>query len=157
MAVDEMTRWRADQARGYMEHVRSISISMECRREEIERMRSKQLPAAVVCTEGTQGSVYGDAVPDGIIALDEAICAYCSDLVGFVDEMKRAHDAISRVDCVERREILRLRYLCGMSLREASERMRYEYQSSKRLCMLALADVWEFIPLEWRDRVPRAI
>ena len=157
MAVDEMTRWRADQARAYMEHVRSISISMECRREEIERLRSKQLPAAVVCTEGAQGSVYGDAVPDGIIALDEAIRAYCTDLVGFVDEMKVAHDAVAKIKCHERREMLRLRYLCGMSLRQACESLGYSYAGGKDMCIHALADLWESMPMEWRFDTPKAV
>lgn len=157
MAVDEVSRWHADQARAYMEHVRSVCVSVECRREEIARLKSKQLPSAIVCTEGMPGSVYGDAVPDGVIALQEAIREYCADLAAFVDEMKRAHDAISRVDCVERREMLRLRYLCGYSLRQACEALGYTYSGGKDLCINALADLWEHMPVEWRFDTPKAL
>lgn len=150
MTIRDYTRWRADQARGYMECIRSTVVSVDCRREEIERLTSKLLPAAVDYTGGPSGSVYGDAVPDGIAALDEAISRYRADLGRFVREIDAAREAVEQVAVPERREMLRLRYLCDMPLRDVCERLGYSYEGGRTLCTYALADLWEHIPDEWR-------
>ena len=154
MAVGDYTRWRADQARGYMERIRSTVISVDCRREEIERLSSKLLPAAIAYTEGQSGSVYGDAVPDGIAALDDAISRYRKELGRFVHEIDVARDAVEHVAVPERREMLRLRYLYDMPLRDVCERLGYSYEGGRTLCTYALADLWEHIPDEWRFEHP---
>lgn len=155
---EEYARYRADAARAYMEHVRSLGLRMQSLREEIERERSLLLPQGVAYSSQPKSpNAYGDAIPDGLDRLQRLVEGYCAELSGYAAERQRAHEAVSRIARPERREALRGHYLAGKAWERVCVDMGYSYRNMMNISRAALSELYDFMPHEWRDPVYSAI
>lgn len=151
---EEYRRWRAEQSRAWLSHIRSLNRSLDSRRDEIEMMRSKMLPQAVSYTGmPTSPNAYGDAIPDAIAAMQELIESYVTELTAYVDEVRYAHRVIDSLSREEYSTVLRGHYLNGKTWEQVALDTGYSYDYTVRLAQYALAELWDMVPHEWRSKL----
>lgn len=156
--AEEWERYRAAKAAEYMRHVEALSRRVRSLRMEIELQRQSMLPKAV-CYEaaGASPNYCADAIPEGVAKLERLIADYCEELSACVEEQRRAHECVALIAREERRDALRLRYLCGMTWERVCVETGYSYRHVMRIKSEALSELYGVMPHEWRDPSSGAI
>lgn len=153
----EFDDWKAEQAGAWLRHIRDLKRDIVRLEGDIETQRSLVMPGGIDYTvPKVSTSPSKDAIPDAVARLEQAIAGYCTELVGYLDEMERARDCINGLEDVHHRAVLSLYYLNGFTWVAVAERLEYSPAHCKKLRNEALPLVYEVMPKEWRTMIPRA-
>ena len=157
--TEEYEQYRRAQAARWLEHVMSLGSRVRALRAEIEEQRAVASGLKAIVYDGMprQTCAYGDAIPDAVIRIQELIRDYCSELAGYVDEQREAHDALAKIGDESRRSALTLHYLAGRSWEEVCVEMRYSYRRIMEIRAEALCELYDHMPPEWRDPMHPAL
>lgn len=140
----------------YLDHVRSLGMRIEALRDEIEHQRALLGPCAVQMAERVSGTRRTDRFEDGVIKLDELIREYRTDLVGYVEEYREAHEVIASLRSGAQVAILTGYYLQGKPWKQVAIDLAYSERSVYNIKREAMAALWEALPVEWK-RLPGAV
>lgn len=156
---EEYDRYKRAQAARWLEHVRKLGTKCRSLQAEIDGQRemASGLSGMDYSAPAVKSSPTPDAVPNAVIRLQRLISDYCTELVGYVDEQRRAHDALSRIENAEQAEALKRHYLLGQRWEECCVAMGYSCEGMKSLRYRGLLAVYGVMPQEWRDPVHRAV
>lgn len=151
--TEEYDRYKRAQAARWLEHVRKLGTRCRSLQAEIDAQReiASGLSGIDYSKPAVQSTSTPDSVPNAVIRLQGLISDYCTELVGYVDEQKRAHDALSRMDNAEQAEALKRHYLLGQSWELCCVEMGYSYDGMMKLRGRGMLSLYPHIPLEWRD------
>lgn len=150
--TDEFDRYRYDQARAWLEHVRGLGRKADALRAAADEQRE--------LLSGVRGVDYGrggggapspDAVPNAVAAIERAVSAYCSALAEFLDEQRDARLALSRLEKPEHFEVLARRYCDGWEWERICAAMGYTYDGAMALHRRAVAAAYDVMPPGSRD------
>lgn len=150
--------WTEEHSAGaYLEFVRHLDVDVNLTLQELKLVRERlDLAATVYSDMPGNPNAYGDAIPDGVIAIMEAEEAAKVSLAYFEGEIARAREVVANVSKPEARDILKCRYLLGMSWREVEKATGYPKRSAMRIRREALPEVFSLMPGEWREKLPKA-
>lgn len=147
---------KAIVAAGYVEHIRDVVLSLTMIEEDIAVLSSHLMPSGIQLADKISTSPTADAIPDGVAKLRE----YCEDrqtrLVEYVDAHRELTEALEHVEEVAR-EAFTYHYLHLRTWEEVCVKMGYSYEGMMRIRRRGLIQLYDFIPGEYRDVLPRAI
>lgn len=151
--TEEYEQYRRAQAARWLEHVMSLGSRVRALRAEIEEQRSVASGLKAIVYDGMprQACAYGDAIPDAVIRIQELIRDYCSELDGYVDEQRAAHEVLAKLTDRAAAEALTKHYLLGKRWELCCVEMGYSYDGMKSLRRRGLLEAYAHMPLEWRD------
>lgn len=156
--TEEFEQLKADEARAYLRHVRDLGMRVRGLQASIDDARSRLLPAGIAYDKGGGGGgCYADAIPDGVAKVQELVADYATELAGLVDEQRAARECIAKVRDMRRRETLEGFYLRGESFEMIAVKLDYSYESVRLFHRLGLAEVWAYMPAEWRSPMEPAL
>lgn len=155
--TEEFEQLKADEARAYLRHVRDLGMRVRGLQASIDDARSRLLPAGVAYDEGGGSGCYADAIPDGVAKVQELVADYATELAALVDEQSAARECIAKVSDMRRRETLEGFYLRGESFEMIAVKLDYSYESVRLFHRLGLAEVWAYMPAEWRSPMETAL
>ena len=135
MAETEFERYKYDQARAYLEHVRALSCRAQALRAEVEAQRE--------LADGVRAMRYGEGGGDGVEG-------YCSELAGYVAEQDRAHACVRLMERPEHVQAITGRYLLGRSWERVCVDMGYTWDGMMKLRRRAVTEFYDVMPTEWR-------
>lgn len=151
MAESEIERYKYDQARAYLEHVRALSCRTKALRAEVEAQRE--------LADGVRAMRYGagavptrpDRTADAVARLQELVEGYCAELAEYVEEQDRAHVCVRLMERPEHVQAITGRYLLGRSWERVCVDMGYTWDGMMKLRRRAVTEFYDVMPTEWRD------
>ncbi len=155
-ALEPCKEVRIHCASEYLEHVRSLGVRIEALRDEIEHQRALLGPLSARVAERVSGTRRTDRFEEGAIRLEELIREYCTDLMGYVEEHRKAHEVIASLPSGAQVAILTGYYLQGKPWKQVAIDLAYSESSVYRTRCEAMAALWERLPVEWK-RLPEAV
>lgn len=156
--TEEFEQLKADEARAYLRHVRDLGMRVRGLQASIDDARSRLLPAGIAYDKGAGGSgCYADAIPDGVAKVQELVADYATELAALVDEQRAARECIAKVGNALWRETLESYYLRGECMELIAVKLDYSYESVRLFHRQGLAEVWAYMPAEWRSPMEPAI
>lgn len=148
--TEEYEHYQREQAARWLEHVRSLAQRVRVLQIEIEAQRDIGLKG-IDYAERVSGSNAGDPVMDAVEKLQGLIASYCTELVSYLEEQQRAHEALLKIDDEACGTALRLYYLAGKSWEETCVEMGYSWDGMMTLRRRALVKAYEVMPPSERD------
>ena len=139
--TEEFEQMKADEARAYLRHVRDLGMRVRGLQASIDDARSRLLPAGVAYDKNGGGSG----------------CYPATELAALVDEQRQARECIAKVGNAMWRETLEGYYLRGECMELIAVKLGYSYESVKKYHRRGLAEVWAYMPLEWRTPMAPAL
>lgn len=156
---EEYDRYKRAQAARWLEHVRRLGGKCRSLQREVEEQR--ELASGVKGLDYSAPAVSASSSPDGIpnavALLLETIEDYCTELAGYVAEQKAAHDALNAMSDELGAEALKRHYLCGQSWESCCVEMGYSWDGMMSLRKRAVLELYDHIPMEWRDPLHQAV
>lgn len=143
-------------ATAYLEHVRSLKTRIDALQEEIELNRD-MLGTTTRYREKVSKSGNPKSFEDAVIRLQELIADYCTEMAGYVEEQRIAHDVMRHLSRPEYSRALTTYYVRGKSWELCCVDMGYTWQGMMSLRKRAVQEVYEFMPETWRrEAIPNA-
>lgn len=143
-------------ATAYAEMVRDCIRAKNLLEDEIEVLRSQLLPKGLSDDDKVACSPTADAIPDGVIKLQELIREFAAQQSEYVDLYRQMHEALSHVD-VKARAALTYHYLHLENWSLIAYRMGYSIQNLMKLRRSGLIQLYDHIPEEHRRTLPKAM
>ena len=153
---EAFTAWKAEQALEWLRYIRREQIVAIALHDEMESLRSLALRAQDTTAAHVSGSPAVDAVARAASELIELTDEYAAQLAALRDIRQDAHDRLMRLEDRRYAAILVLYYVDGRTWEEVAEAAHYEPKTCIRLRTEALPYVWEVMPREHREQIPRA-
>lgn len=152
MAETEFERYKYDQARAYLEHVRALSCRAQALRAEVEAQRElADGVRAMRYGEGGGDGAGADRMADTVARLQDLVEGYCSELAGYVAEQDRAHACVRLMERPEHVQAITGRYLLGRPWERVCADMGYTWNGMMKLQRRAVTEFFDVMPTEWRD------
>ncbi|TNU89030.1 hypothetical protein FIC87_12585 [Eggerthella lenta] len=152
MADTEYERYRYDQARAYLEHVRALSCRTAALRAEVEAQRE--------LADGVKAMGYGgrgssgaqpDRMAETVARLQELVEGYCTELAAYVAEQEAAHERVRLMERPEHVRAITSYYLLGRTWERVCVDMGYTWDGMMALRRRAVTAFYDVMPTEWRD------
>lgn len=155
----EYERYRYEQASSYLNYIKTLSDRVNAKNDAVEDYRAR-----LACIRGMDYSAEkiqvqstGDAIPEGIARLLELIDE-CTDLMcEYAKEQRRAMEVISHLSRYEYEQIIEKHYLRNKDWGTVAKEMSYSYQHVMTLRRAAIIELYDYVPLDFRDSVPQAV
>lgn len=145
-------------AKDFLEYVRGLEIRIGYIQSEIESMRAKLELTGIQYREGVATSTKGDKLENGVIALQELIETYCTELAEYVELQEQAHKAVAKLKKAEHAKALTKYYLQHESWEQVCVEMGYSWHGMMKLKRRALIEFYDYMPEEWRrNALPKAV
>ena len=156
---DEYDRYKRAQAARWLEHVRRLGGKCRALQREVEEQRAlaSGLKGIDYSAPVVRSSASADGTPEAVIRLLGVIEDYCTELAGYVAEQKAAHDALNAMSDELGAEALKRHYLCGQSWESCCVEMGYSWDGMMSLRKRAVLELYDHIPMEWRDPMHQAV
>lgn len=152
MADSEYERYKYDQARAYLEHVRSLSCRTQALRAEVEAQRElADGVRAMRYGEGGAGRAGGDQMAETVARLQDLIADYCAELSAYVSEQRAAHERVRLMERPEHAQAITAHYLLGRTWERVCVDMGYTWDGMMSLRRRAVTAFYDVMPVEWRD------
>lgn len=143
-------------ATDYLEHVRSLKTRIDALREEID-LNSDMLGTTTRYREKVSKSGNPKSFEDAVIHLQELIADFLTEMAGYVEEQRIAHDVMRRLSRPEYARALTAYYLSGKTWEMCCVDMGYTWQGMMSLRKKAVQEVYDFMPETWRrEPIPNA-
>lgn len=121
-----------------LREVRSLADTINTVRTQLESTAAKPI------TGMPGGTRKSDPIADGIGELDEIYSVYNQKMVDLRKELAVIMRAIESIDDFTEKQVLRLRYIEGLSWEEICVRVGYSWRQTHRLHASALKNISEF-------------
>ena len=156
---DELQRYRSEQAHAYLERIRKLGEDCAALQVEVDdaRERASGLTGIDYSRDQVDVSPTDDAMVNAVESIKHAARDYVLKLAEYVDERKRASDALMLMDDYTEAKALRLRYLLNRDWEMVCVEMHYTYDGMMKLRRRALCSYWEKMPISERDPMPPAL
>lgn len=156
--VEEFERYKAAQAEAWLDYVRSLGTRCATLRDAIEHERAAAEGVQAVCYDGMpHASSTGDALPDAVARIQEAIAEFATELAGYTDAQTDAHRRLMRMPDASCSGCLVRHYVLGKPWKDVCERMGYSRDGMMTLRRRALAMAYDVMPHGWRDPLHPAV
>lgn len=156
--MDELERYRHDQARAWLEHVRALRVAVSRSQAMVEVM--ERIADAVGGVDYSRERVDGGAgarpIEEAIMRLEDQRAQWAANRAAYGAEAVDASNRIAALADPNEVLALTLHYLDGETWEQVAYRMGYSEQRIYQIRESGVVHCWEVMPLEWRDRVPRA-
>lgn len=141
-------------AEAYLKHVRSLAVKVRNLENDIAEQR-EQLDGitAIQYREQVTQTQQTDKFEQAVIKLQELIADYCTELAGYVDEQKTAHEVLRKLERPEHQCALKAYYVKAKSWEQVCVDMGYSWGGMMKLRASAIVDVYDVMPEEWRRQV----
>lgn len=150
--AEEYERYKYDQARAYLEHVRALSCRTQALRAEVEAQRElADGVRAMRYGEGGGGGVEADRMAETVARLQELVRGYCAELAAYVSEQREAHERVRLMDRPEHAQAITGYYLLGRTWERVCVDMGYTWDGMMSLRRRAVTAFYDVMPAEWRD------
>lgn len=140
---------KIDSAELYLKHVRSLTLQIRSKRDQIEQQKSLLEPMGISYGEKIATSGSGDSLQTGVLELNDLIKEFCTDLVGYVEEYRRASNVIGCLSKPEYRAALVAYYLIGKTWEVICVELGYSWSGLMKLRKQALIEVYDYMPCTW--------
>ena len=156
---EELQRYRSEQAHAYLERIRKLGEDCAALQDEVEdaRDRASGLTGIDYTRDQVDSSPTDEAMVNAVSSIKRAIGDYAMKLAEYIDERKRASDAMMLMDDYTEARALRLRYLLNHDWEQVCVEMHYTYDGMMKLRRRALCSYWEKMPFSERDPMPPAL
>lgn len=152
MAETEYERYKYDQARAYLEHVRALSCRTSALRAEVEAQRElADGVRAMRYGDGGGGGAEPDRMADTVARLQELIAGYCVELSAYVSEQQAAHERVKLMERPEHAQAITSHYLLGRTWERVCVDMGYTWDGMMSMRKRAVTAFYDVMPVEWRD------
>ena len=157
--TEEFERYRYEQARAWLEHVRGIGIEVERLQGlvESERAQLDGLKGIDYTVERVDGSREMPDLADLVDRIFDHIREYAASLSAYTDERRKAAMALEGLADPKERLALSMHYLMGETWAEVCSRMGYSKQRMMEIRREGVAHAYDVMPHSWRDPNHRAI
>lgn len=157
--MDELEAYHYEQAKRWLEHVAKLKYALSSSRDMLEMFGALADQARGIdpTMENVTGGGHTDRLADAITKLDEARAQWQANLSAYAYE---ADDASRRIECLEdaaERSALLLHYVHGKPWERVCVQMDYSYDGIMDVRRRAVLHVYQYMPLEWRDRKYNAL
>ena len=155
--MTELEQYHYEQAKRWLEHVAKLKFALTSSEAMVEMFNAYHLKAIDYRNEYVTGSANEDRLEEVIDNLDKAKKQWEANLVSYSEQ---AVDAAARIDKLEDKSescALTLHYVDGKEWVHVCIQMNYSYDGIMDLRKRAVTHVYEFMPLEWRDRKYNAV
>lgn len=150
--AEEYERYKYDQARAYLEHVRALSCRTQALRAEVEAQRElADGVRAMRYGEGGGGGAETDRMAETVARLQDLVRGYCAELSAYVSEQQAAHERVGLMDRPEHAQAITGYYLLGRTWERVCVDMGYTWDGMMKLRRRAVAEFYDVMPPEWRD------
>ncbi|MBX9035048.1 hypothetical protein [Gordonibacter massiliensis (ex Traore et al. 2017)] len=148
----EIERYRYDQARAYLEHVRALSCRTSALRAEVDAQRE--------LADGLKAIRYGecgarraqtDQMVETVARLQELVKDYCAELAAYVAEQETAHGCVRLMERPEHVQAITSHYLLGRTWERVCVDMGYTWDGMMKMRRRAITEFYDVMPTEWRD------
>lgn len=153
---EEYTEWKAEQALAWLRYIRRERLAAVAIQDEIETLRSLALRAQDTTSQRVSTSPAVDAVAKAAYELIELTDEYAAQLAALQDIQMDAHLRLMGLEDRRYVAVLVPYYIGGHTWEEVGEIAHYEPKTCERLRTEALPYVWEVMPADHRDPIPRA-
>ncbi len=156
---DELQRYRIDQAERWLAKVRKLVSYERAMREaaEVQYEMADGLRGIDYSRDQVDTSPTADAIPNAVIAHDEAGETMVEIADSARERVKQAAEVIARLNDVKEATCLRLYYVEAFATwRHVRTAMSYTEDGLKSLRRRALLNVYEIMPHDQRDPLPLA-
>ena len=150
------TAWKAEQARAWLRYIRNERRAVVVLQDEIERLSSIALKAIDTTAPYVKASPSVDKVAKAAYDLIELNDELAAQLAALRDIRRDAHDRIMRLDDARYSTVLVLYYVDGNTWQQVADKAHYEVETVMRIRTEALPYVYDVMPNEWRQMIPRA-
>lgn len=155
---EEYERYKAAQAARWLEHVAQLGTRCATLQAAIEQERANAEGVRAVCFDGMpRAQSTGDALPNAVIRIQDAIRDFMTELAGYVEAQTDAHERITRMQDAACSGCLERHYVLGHPWERVCVDMGYSWQGMMSLRRRALAMAYEVMPTEWRDPMESAV
>lgn len=129
-------------AKEFLQQAGNTHLAVESRLEQIARLQSLATKATTVMNGvPTAGTSAGSVIETCIGEVQEQSALLAEEISRMVDARNEVAEAIARVENVDERTLLELRYLCRFSFREITKRMFLSIRKAFQLHNQALRSV----------------
>lgn len=156
--MEAYEEWKAEQARPYFNHIRSLMADVRVCRSSIEAVR--EIERGIDYTRPrVSSSAYRDAIPDVVSKLMALEDEYRDEVERMLEERREAEAIIEGLSRDDYRRVLTYYYLNELSWSAVADEkhMDKDIRWCRRLGKQALAESYALIPREWRTCVPHAL
>lgn len=153
---EEYDAWKSEYAREWLRYIRREQLAAVALQDEMETLRSIALRAQDTTASHVSGTPGIDAVAkaaNDLIELTDELAAQLSALGGI---RRDAHDRLMRLEDTRYSTILVLYYVDGRTWQQVADKAHYEVETVMRIRTEALPYVYDVMPNEWRQMIPRA-
>ena len=155
---EEFERYRAEKAEAWLNDVRQLGIKCATLKDAIEQERANSEGVQAVCYDGMpHAQSSGDALPNAVARIQDAISEFATEMAGYVEAQIEANRRLMRMDDASCSGCLVRYYVLGKSWKEVCEDMGYSFDGIMKLRRRALAMAYGVMPNEWRDPMEPAI
>lgn len=150
---EELQRYRVEQAHAYLERIRKLGEDCAFLQAEVDdaRERASGLTGIDYSRDQVSTTPNDDAMVDAVTAVKQAVREYALKLAEYIDERKRASDAMMDMSDSSEVAALKLRYCLGKDWHDISKFLGYSYDGVMKLRRRALLDYYDVMPSNERD------
>ena len=151
--TEEYDRYRYEQARAWLEHVRRLGIEADRIQGlvEAERASLDGVRGIDYTRERVSGTPMPPDIADLVDSLFEHIREYTASLSAYTDERMKAARALDGLEDARERQVLTGYYLMGRTWDEVRANLGYSWQGIMTLRRRAIVSAYSVVPVEWRD------
>lgn len=152
----EYDAWKSEYALEWLRYIRREQLIAVAMQDEMETLSSMVLRAQDTTSQRVSTSPDMDAVAKAAYDLIELNDELASQLAALRDIRRDAHDRIMRLDDARYSTVLVLYYVDGNTWQQVADKAHYEVETVMRIRTEALPYVYDVMPNEWRQMIPRA-
>lgn len=152
----EYDAWKSEYALEWLRYIRREQLIAVAMQDEMETLSSMVLRAQDTTSQHVSSSPDMDAVAKAAYDLIELNDELAAQLAALRDIRRDAHDRIMRLDDARYSTVLVLYYVDGNTWQQVADKAHYEVETVMRIRTEALPYVYDVMPNEWRQMIPRA-
>ena len=152
----EYDKWKSEYALEWLRYIRREQLTAVAMQDEMETLSSMVLRAQDTTSQRVSTSPDMDAVAKAAYDLIELNDELAAQLAALRDIRRDAHDRIMRLDDARYSTVLVLYYVDGNTWQQVADKAHYEVETVMRIRTEALPYVYDVMPNEWRQMIPRA-
>lgn len=147
---------KAIVAAGYAEHVRDVVMSIRLVEDEITELETHLGVSAISTGDRVATSPTDSTIPDGVARLIELVEKKQTRLIEYVETYNEMSDALEQIEETARKAFT-YHYLHLRTWEEVCVSMHYSYRGMMDVRKRGLIQLYDVMPVEYRDVLPKSI
>lgn len=157
--TEEFDKYKRRQAAAWLESVAKLREHCAALQTEIDDVRQSAsgLSGMDYSAPAVSKSPSADSIPNAVVRIQSLISDYCTELASSLEERKKAHDALARMEDKAHASALRRHYLAGQPWELVCVEMGYSWDGMMKLRRRALVEAYDVMPVDRRDPMHPAV